>query len=238
MQGASHRCYHSSVNSSGLSKASGCAPTIPRSGPPRSLAPGSTPCSESQRASASTGGTALILFLHRSVTTLLIQHSPDFCDCDLKTVSDVVMRTLHEICVDPVVLKTDEVVFARHPTLFDCISVPVPQCAALILAEIGENLRAAIGRCCAVHAVPRLLSTSFRLQDIGIHVIAKQDAVAWQHLIGDELGVHNRSEEHRLSPVPTPGSPLPAGFLHYGDGPGGVAALYGSAQSRRANMPE
>jgi len=119
------------------------------------------------------------------VTALLIQHSPDFCDCDLQTVSDVVMRTLHEICVDPAVFNTDEVVFARHPTLFDCISVPVPQCAASILAEMEKNLRAAIGRCCTVYAVPRLFSTSFRLRDVGIHVIAKQDTDAWQGLVDE-----------------------------------------------------
>lgn len=124
-------------------------------------------------------------FAQESVAALLIQHSPDFCDCDLQTVSDVVMRTLHEICVDPAAFNADEVAFAQHPTLFDCISVPVPQCAASILAEIGKNLRAAIGRCCTVYAVPRLLSESFRLQDAGIHVIAKQDADAWQCLVDE-----------------------------------------------------
>lgn len=119
------------------------------------------------------------------MSTLLIQHSPDFYDCDLQTVSDVIMRTLHETCVDPAAFNADEVIFAQHPTLFDCISVPIPQCTASILAEMEKNLRAEIGRCCTVYAVPRLLSESFCLQDARIHVIAKQDVDAWQHLVDD-----------------------------------------------------
>lgn len=124
-------------------------------------------------------------FARESVASLLIQHSPEFRDCDLKTVSDVVMRTLQETCVDPSAFNADEVAFAQRPTLFDCISVPVPQCADSILGEMARNLRAAIGRCCTVYAVPRLISESFCLRDVGIHVIARKDADAWQGLIDE-----------------------------------------------------
>jgi hypothetical protein len=59
------------------------------------------------------------------VATLLIQGSPEFHDCDLKTVPEVIKDTLHEVCIDKGIFNSDDVIFSRKATLFDCISASV-----------------------------------------------------------------------------------------------------------------
>lgn len=117
-----------------------------------------------------------------SMATLLIRDSPEFRDCDLETVFEVIRKTLHEICIDQAVFNADDVVFARKSTLFDCINVPVTQCAASVLGAVQHNLRAQIGRCCTIYAVSRFRPESFYLEEVKIHVIPKQDQLAWQRL--------------------------------------------------------
>src|SRR5690606_2644502 len=105
--------------------------------------------------------------------------------CDPQTVAEVVQRTLQEICIDRTVFSVDELIFARSSTLFECISAPVTQSVAAILAAMQDNLRALIGRCCTVYAVPRMRPESFHLRDADIHVIARGDPTAWQHLVDE-----------------------------------------------------
>lgn len=120
-----------------------------------------------------------------NVTRLLIQESPEFYDCDPRTVSEVIKDTLHEICIDQGTFSPDDVIFAKKSTLFDCTSVSVAQCASNILVAIKDNLRAKIGRCCTVYAVPRFRPESFYIDEAKIYFISKSDRVAWQRLVDE-----------------------------------------------------
>lgn len=134
-----------------------------------------------------------------AVVALTLKNSPDFRDCDPDTVSEVVIKTLQEVCVDQAIFDVDAVVFPRgqrHQTLFDCRVAPVPQYAAAILKAIETNLRALICRRCTIYAVPRFQVTSFSLAEDSIHVIAKRDRDAWQTLIEEGYQFDGWTPEH------------------------------------------
>lgn len=118
-----------------------------------------------------------------SVTTLLIQESQEFRDCDPESVSDVVTNTLQEICVDKSVFNVDSVFLARNDTLFECHENSVVEFAGLVLKSFEANLRLLLCRHCTLYTVPRFIVTSFLLESDSIHVIAKADRNAWQTLV-------------------------------------------------------
>lgn len=120
-----------------------------------------------------------------ALASLLIKSSPDLSDCDQKTASEVVLITLQEICIDRGVFYVEDVIFARGLTLFDCMVHDVENGAALILSAILLRLRARIGRCCTVFAIPRFVLPSFNVPDQGIHLIAKGDRAGWHRLVED-----------------------------------------------------
>lgn len=120
-----------------------------------------------------------------AVVALLIGTSSDFRDCDPESVSDAVMKTLQEVCINPAIFKGDALLFSKCRTLLDCRAVTVPHLATAILKEIETNVRSLIGKRCTIHAVPRFQVTSFCLAEESIRVIAKNDHNAWQELVDE-----------------------------------------------------
>lgn len=118
-----------------------------------------------------------------SVTTLLIQESQEFRDCDPESVSDVVTNILQEICVDKSVFNVDSVFLARRDTLFECHENSVAEFAGLVLKSLEANLRLLLCRRCTLYTVPRFIVTSLHLESDSLHVIAKADRKAWQKLV-------------------------------------------------------
>jgi hypothetical protein len=118
-----------------------------------------------------------------TVVALVIKDFPNFRDCDPETVSEVVTKTLQEVCVNPAIFNVDAVFLARSQTLFDCCSVPVPTFSQAIIDAIEANLRVLICRLCTLYAVPRFMVKSFLLDEDSIHIIAKADGTAWQRLV-------------------------------------------------------
>lgn len=120
-----------------------------------------------------------------AVATLLIESNAEFTDCDIESVTDVVSKTLEELCLEKRLFDGDAVVLRRNDTLFACRVAPVTQLAGTILDEITVNLRSCMGRRCTVYAVPRFKIPSFVVSDRSIRLIAKNDENAWQMLIND-----------------------------------------------------
>lgn len=120
-----------------------------------------------------------------NVSTLVIQGSAQFHDCDIETVSKVIIDTLHEICVDQSIFDTDEVVFFKKPTLFECLNCGAEECASKILSEIHKNLLAKIGRCCTVYTVPRFRPESFYIEETNVYFISRSDQTAWKRLVDE-----------------------------------------------------
>ena len=118
-----------------------------------------------------------------SVTTLLIQETQAFRDCDPESVSDVVTKTLQEICVDGKVFNVDSVFFARNDTLFECHKNSVVEFAESVLKSIDANLRLLLCKRCTLYTVPRFLVSSFLLENESLHLIGKTDRIAWQTLV-------------------------------------------------------
>lgn len=118
-----------------------------------------------------------------AVVTLLTQESPDFRDCDPESVSDVVTKTLQEICVDKTVFNVDMLFFGHNNTLFDCRAASVAHFAEAIQKAMEINLRLLICGRCTLYTVPRFKVTSFLLENESIHVISKSDRIAWQLLV-------------------------------------------------------
>jgi len=120
-----------------------------------------------------------------AVAALLIESSAEFMDCDIESVSNVVSRTLQEICLEKGLFDGDAVFLARHDTLFACRVAPVPLLADSILQEITAGLRKCMGRRCTVYTVPRFKVASFVVAGRSIRLISKNDEDAWQKLIDD-----------------------------------------------------
>jgi len=120
-----------------------------------------------------------------TVASLLIGTHSELRDCDPESVSDAVMKTLQEVCINPAIFKGDALLFSKYRTLLECRAVTVPQLAAAILQEIVTNVRSLIGKRCTIFAVPRLQVTSFCLAEESIRVIAISDSTAWQDLVNE-----------------------------------------------------
>ena len=114
-----------------------------------------------------------------TIADLILRHSSDFKDCDRETASEVIKKTLQQICLDAAIFHGDAVAFAQFETLFECRSCDVAEFAEAILERISINLRARIGRRCTIHALPRIQVPSFRIKSDSISVIAKGDTTAW-----------------------------------------------------------
>lgn len=118
-----------------------------------------------------------------SVTTLLIQESQEFRDSDTESVSEVITKTLQEICVDRNVFNVNNLFLAKKDTLFECREKSVTEFAEFVLKSFEDNLRLVICKRCTLYTVPRFIATSLRLEDDSLHVIAKSDQIAWQALV-------------------------------------------------------
>ena len=118
-----------------------------------------------------------------SVTTLLIQEIQEFRDCDPESVSDVIIKTLQEVCVNGSVFNVDCVFLARRDTLFDCHENSVADFADSILESVEANIRELLCKRCTLYTVPRFAVTSFLLEDASLHIISKTDQSAWQTLV-------------------------------------------------------
>lgn len=133
-----------------------------------------------------------------SLTTLLIQESNEFRDCDPESVSEVVTKTLQEICVDGSVFNVDSVFLARRDTLFECHEKSVPEFAELVLQAVEANLRRLLCKRCTLYTVPRFMVTSFLIANESIHVIAKNDRSAWQTLVDKGYEFDGWTPEHAV----------------------------------------
>jgi hypothetical protein len=120
-----------------------------------------------------------------SVATLLIDSAVEFKDCDVETVSDVVLKTLQELCLHKDLFDGDAVFLARHEALFACHVAPVRHFSEQILQAMSANLRRCMGRRCTIYALPRFKVPSFVVPGRWIRLIAKTDQAAWQKLIDD-----------------------------------------------------
>jgi hypothetical protein len=118
-----------------------------------------------------------------AVTALATESSNDFRDCDPDSISEAVMQTLQEICIDRTIFDSDAVCFHQHQTLFECRTAPIPEFATAIVKALDVKLRALIGKQCTIYAVPKFQGESFRIVEDSIHIIAKRDHSAWQALI-------------------------------------------------------
>lgn len=118
-----------------------------------------------------------------SVATLIISGRPEFKDCDLATVADVVVSTLQEICLDNTVFAADDVVAMRQRTLFDCHRLKILEFATALHLAMEANLRRRITKHCTIYVLPRFRSNSFDVADGTLHVIARDDSAAWEGLI-------------------------------------------------------
>lgn len=125
-----------------------------------------------------------------SVVMLLTKSSPEFLNCDQNSVSQVINETLQELCIDETVFNVDTIFFSPSQTLFDCRLGEVTKFAESILAAMKRKLSDIIGLRCTLYAIPRVKTLSFAVADETLHVIAKDDQVAWQGLIdkGYEFG--------------------------------------------------
>lgn len=120
-----------------------------------------------------------------AVATLLVESAAEFKDCDIESVTDVVAKTLQEVCLEKTLFDSDAVLLGRYDTLFSCSVVPATQLADSILHEISVNLRSCIGRRCTIYAVPRFKVASFVVSGRSIRLIARDDEGAWRKLIDD-----------------------------------------------------
>lgn len=120
-----------------------------------------------------------------AVATLLIESAAEFADCDLESVTDVVSKTLQELCLEKRLFDGDAIFLSRHETLFACRVAPVTELADSILHEITVNLRSCMGRRCTVYAVPRFKAASFVVSGRSIRLIARDDEDAWQKLVDE-----------------------------------------------------
>ncbi len=118
-----------------------------------------------------------------AVTTLIIESSPSFRDCDPETVADVLTTTLQEVCADKSIFDVDAIFFGRRETLFECSRIPVPQYAETIQAAIHSNLSSRIGRRCTIYTIPRFRAPSFNIPQDSIRFVGKGDSDAWDALI-------------------------------------------------------
>ena len=118
-----------------------------------------------------------------AVATLIITERPEFKDCDLATVADVVLDTLQEICLDNTVFAADDVLAMRQHTLFDCHRPKVMEFASALHLAMQASLRRRISRYCTIYVLPRFISQSFNLVDKSLHVVAKDDSAAWDELV-------------------------------------------------------
>jgi hypothetical protein len=120
-----------------------------------------------------------------ALATLLIESSSEFMDCDIESVSNVVSKTLQELCLEKRLFDGDAVFLGRHDTLFACRAAPPAQFADSILQEITARLRSCIGRRCTIYAVPRFKVPSFVVAGRSIRLISRNDEDAWQKLIDE-----------------------------------------------------
>ena len=120
-----------------------------------------------------------------STTLLLLKSDKALAGCDFSTAKGVVWDTLQERCIDASLFDGDDVVFARKATLFDCLVTSVPDAAQRLCAAMQDGVRALLGRRCLVHVVPRLKCESFAVPEVEIHVVARDDAVAWSRVNAD-----------------------------------------------------
>lgn len=118
-----------------------------------------------------------------AVALLLTEKSAEFRNCDLESVSELVTKTLQEVCADKTIFDVDAVFFPRKQTLFECYARSVSLSAESILEALETNLRALIGKRCTLYVMPRFQVSSFLLENDTLHVIAKQDRAAWQRLV-------------------------------------------------------
>jgi hypothetical protein len=117
------------------------------------------------------------------VATLLITGRPEFKDCDLATVSDVVLNTLQELCLDNTIFAADDVFAMRQNTLFDCHRAGVMEFATALHVAMEASLRRRIGKHCTIYVLPRFITHSFSLDNESLHVISKDDPTAWEELV-------------------------------------------------------
>ncbi|PFH20452.1 hypothetical protein BX604_4846 [Burkholderia sp. JKS000303] len=146
-----------------------------------------------------------------AVAALTIQSSPDFRDCDLKTVCSVITSTIQEHCLDRDLFDGDAVFLRLQKTLFDCRKPSPLELAESISDAIAANLIAKIGRRCTIYAVPRFKPASFQLESESVEVISKYDAVAWDKLMERGFELNGWSPLHpyidgRLDATYTPPS--------------------------------
>jgi len=118
------------------------------------------------------------------VATLIVTGRPEFKDCDLVTVADVVLHALQEICLDNTVFVADDVFAMRHNTLFDCHRLNVQEFATALHAAMEATLRRRITKHCTIYVLPRFITQSFDLDNGSLHVVAKDDSAAWAKLVG------------------------------------------------------
>lgn len=118
-----------------------------------------------------------------SVANLILSGNPGFAGCDNETVQSVVVSTLQELCLDNNLFSSEDVIIRRRQTLFDCRRQDVPKFADALLQSVKANLQREISRHCTIYLVPRFIVTSFDFDQGSLHVVAKDDRVAWQQLI-------------------------------------------------------
>lgn len=116
------------------------------------------------------------------VSVMLIKDQGQFKDCDPESVSEVIMSTLQEIAVNQTLFDVDAILFAKHPTLFECRIVGAPDFVRIVLGRLQENLRSSIGSRCTVHALPRFKVESFCLPENSLRIISKGDHRSWKML--------------------------------------------------------
>ena len=80
------------------------------------------------------------LFAANAVADLAINRNPNLRGCDIETASDVVMRTLQEVCLDKNIFDGDAVAFRRKDTLFDCRSASVESFSDAIQRKVSKNI--------------------------------------------------------------------------------------------------
>jgi len=119
-----------------------------------------------------------------AAAALTTSASPEFSDCDQETVTDVILATLQEICVDSRIFLVDDLVFSQKPTLFDCVSQDILTTAEFFSIRVQEALREKLGAFCTVFAVPRFVGSSFSVPGRGLHFAEKGDSSFIRSLAG------------------------------------------------------
>lgn len=146
-----------------------------------------------------------------SIARMIRSCHPEAVDCDTETIEDLIPRTIQGLIFDESIFKSEYILTASQKSLADCrADKDINELSSKIHGHLMSRVRASINQWCTVLGVPRAMSESFDIPQVGISLISRMDERKWEEVVSSHYETGEWS--HVLGCAPNSGGPQLFGF--------------------------